>query len=459
MAAAPGGASVPDDIKKGIQKVGGTEFNVDRGVVDKILENQAELTRQARIVPEQENGKVVGIRLFGVRQNTPPGALGMENGDRLEKINGFDMTSPEKALEASARLRTSDYLTVSVNRRGSRPTSTTTSSELRHARIEPDGQPHADPAHPRHRRRDGRRVRDYREPSHSGGVCDGQSRGQPQGRIGRGRRRLGDRNRKTPRRGKAGRGDRGESREIDEWRRGHEDETNVLTTLLIPGVALVAAGPTRAHSPKGRAFGQMPVAQPTVTQAAPAQTGVGCHETGGRSKRQRDRATPKGSRNSRAGLSMPRAPAKSASDSARGCRPGRTRAGHRRAHGQAIHLRRQSAQHQGHRLFAAEGDRRRGLSGVLFILEANGLTVGPTDGSTRLSSRRTPRWARRCTSPVKRERTKYYRDITRIHRLRHVSADEVANVLGHFKSKDGDITVYGTETFSPSRTPEPTSSA
>jgi general secretion pathway protein C len=117
--AAAGGASpVSDDIKNGIQKVGATEYNVDRGVVDKILENQAELMRQARIVPEQENGKVVGIRLFGVRPDTLLGTLGMENGDRLEKINGFDMASPEKALEAYARLRTADHLTVSVNRRG-----------------------------------------------------------------------------------------------------------------------------------------------------------------------------------------------------------------------------------------------------------------------------------------------------------------------------------------------------
>ncbi|MDP9002878.1 MAG: general secretion pathway protein GspC, partial [Myxococcota bacterium] len=112
--AAGGATSVGDDIKKGIQRVTATEFNVDRGVVDKILENQAELMRQARIVPEQENGKVVGIRLFGVRPDTLLGALGMENGDRLEKINGFDMTSPEKALEAYARLRTADHLTVSV---------------------------------------------------------------------------------------------------------------------------------------------------------------------------------------------------------------------------------------------------------------------------------------------------------------------------------------------------------
>ncbi|MBX3233660.1 MAG: general secretion pathway protein GspC [Labilithrix sp.] len=115
----PRGAKPLDpDMAKGIQKVSPTEFNIDRGVVDKILENQAELMRQARIVPEQENGKVVGIRLFGVRPDTLLGTLGMENGDRLQTINGFDMASPEKALEAYARLRTADKLTISLNRRG-----------------------------------------------------------------------------------------------------------------------------------------------------------------------------------------------------------------------------------------------------------------------------------------------------------------------------------------------------
>jgi general secretion pathway protein C len=117
--ATSGGAGALDPaLAKGIQKVSATEFNIDRGVVDKILENQADLMRQARIVPEQENGKVVGIRLFGVRNDTLLGHLGMENGDRLQTINGFDMASPEKALEAYARLRTADKLTVSINRRG-----------------------------------------------------------------------------------------------------------------------------------------------------------------------------------------------------------------------------------------------------------------------------------------------------------------------------------------------------
>src|SRR5262249_35426882 len=106
---AGGPGSVPPDIASKIQRVSANEFNVDRQVVDKILENQAELMRSARIVPEQENGKVVGIRLFGIRPDTLLGTLGMENGDRLQTINGFDMASPEKALEAYARLRSADH--------------------------------------------------------------------------------------------------------------------------------------------------------------------------------------------------------------------------------------------------------------------------------------------------------------------------------------------------------------
>src|SRR5262245_29692192 len=117
-APAGGPSTVPPDIAARIQRVSDTEFNVDRAVVDKILENQAELMRSARIVPEQKDGKVVGIRLFGIRPDTLLGTLGFQNGDRLESINGFNMASPEKALEAYARLRTASNLNVKINRRG-----------------------------------------------------------------------------------------------------------------------------------------------------------------------------------------------------------------------------------------------------------------------------------------------------------------------------------------------------
>ncbi|AUX49077.1 general secretion pathway protein GspC [Sorangium cellulosum] len=113
-----GGKPVPPEIASKIHRVSETEFNVERSVVDQILENQAELMRSARIVPEKEGDKVVGIRLFGIRPNSLLGTLGLENGDRLSSINGFEMSDPQKALEAYARLRTADRLTVSVNRKG-----------------------------------------------------------------------------------------------------------------------------------------------------------------------------------------------------------------------------------------------------------------------------------------------------------------------------------------------------
>jgi general secretion pathway protein C len=111
-------APVPPDMLKGIQKIDETNFNIDRNVVDKIIENQAELMKTARIVPEQENGKVTGIRLLNIRPDTLLGVLGLQAGDMLKSINGFDMTSPEKALEAYAKLRTAPQIEVGVVRGG-----------------------------------------------------------------------------------------------------------------------------------------------------------------------------------------------------------------------------------------------------------------------------------------------------------------------------------------------------
>ncbi|APR82085.1 General secretion pathway protein C [Minicystis rosea] len=112
------GGKVPSEIADKIHKVSETEFNVERSVVDQILENQAELMKSARIVPEKEGDKIVGIRLFGIRQESLLGMLGLENGDRLSSINGFEMSDPQKALEAYSKLRTADHLTVAVNRHG-----------------------------------------------------------------------------------------------------------------------------------------------------------------------------------------------------------------------------------------------------------------------------------------------------------------------------------------------------
>ena len=114
-------ASVPAvPVGLGILKLSGTVFLVDRRVFDLAVENQADWMRSPRIVPDQEHGRVVGIRLFGVRPDSLLGLVGFENGDRLESINGFDVFSPDRAVELYERLRTVDDLSIIVDRRQSK---------------------------------------------------------------------------------------------------------------------------------------------------------------------------------------------------------------------------------------------------------------------------------------------------------------------------------------------------
>jgi general secretion pathway protein C len=114
---ARGGIS-EEELNQNVTAVSDTKYKVQRTFVDKILQNQAEIMRSARIVPHEENGQVVGVKLYGIRRNSLLGKLGLQNGDLLRTINGFDMASPDSALEAYSRLRSANNLSVAVTRRG-----------------------------------------------------------------------------------------------------------------------------------------------------------------------------------------------------------------------------------------------------------------------------------------------------------------------------------------------------
>ena len=79
----------------------------------------------------------------------------------------------------------------------------------------------------------------------------------------------------------------------------------------------------------------------------------------------------------------------------------------------------------------------------LSILETNGLTVVPHGRflkiveTNQVATQGTPIYGASQGSPAED------RFVTRMHRLGHISADDAANVLGKFKSKEADITVYG----------------
>lgn len=105
-----------EELDDGIEKISDTKFSIQRSLVDKVLANQGSLMKSARVIPHDEDGRVVGVKLYGIRRTSLLGRLGVRNGDMLRTINGFDMTSPDTALEAYSRLRSADKLTLAVKR-------------------------------------------------------------------------------------------------------------------------------------------------------------------------------------------------------------------------------------------------------------------------------------------------------------------------------------------------------
>lgn len=107
-----------EELDQGIEKVSDTRYNLERRMVDKLLGNQASLMRAARVIPHEEDGRVVGVKLYGIRRTSLLGRLGIQNGDMLRTINGFEMANPDSVLEAYARLRSADQISVALTRRG-----------------------------------------------------------------------------------------------------------------------------------------------------------------------------------------------------------------------------------------------------------------------------------------------------------------------------------------------------
>ena len=118
----PPGAQTPLEVEIGkhIVRNGPNDFTIDRPTVNRILEAQTELMK-ARITPEKDGDRTLGMKVTGIKPGSVLAQIGIQNGDRLETVNGYEMSDPQKMLEAYARLRVADRLVLRVSR-GGKPT-------------------------------------------------------------------------------------------------------------------------------------------------------------------------------------------------------------------------------------------------------------------------------------------------------------------------------------------------
>ncbi|ATB27364.1 type II secretion system protein GspC [Melittangium boletus] len=109
----------PNVNGSGIRAVGENDYEVPRSEIDRTLANLNDVAMQARIVPAFKDGQAQGFKLFSIRPDSIYSKIGVQNGDVIKRINGFDLNSPEKALEVYTKLKEASRIEIDLERNGS----------------------------------------------------------------------------------------------------------------------------------------------------------------------------------------------------------------------------------------------------------------------------------------------------------------------------------------------------
>ncbi|MFQ5464610.1 MAG: type II secretion system protein GspC [Thermodesulfobacteriota bacterium] len=112
-AVAPSGATL-----KYARKTGARQWELDQKAVLSSLEDMGQVLKDARLTPMLENGAVAGFQVTEIRARGVFDALGLKNGDILKRVNGYEITSPEKAVQVLSALKGQRSIDLDVVRGG-----------------------------------------------------------------------------------------------------------------------------------------------------------------------------------------------------------------------------------------------------------------------------------------------------------------------------------------------------
>lgn len=105
-------------LRAGIRQTGPNTYTVSHEALSKALGNLMALRRGGRFKLRSEGGRVSGLELVRVKDNSPLTWLGMQRGDVVRNLNGHDLAAPDGALQALQTLRTQQRFSLSLVRNG-----------------------------------------------------------------------------------------------------------------------------------------------------------------------------------------------------------------------------------------------------------------------------------------------------------------------------------------------------
>ncbi len=105
-------------LGSGIRATSANEYELTKDEIANMLSHFPELSTEVRFTPVINDGQSTGLRLFSIRPNSTIAKLGVQNGDVLQRINGYELNSPEKALELYTKLQEMGRIDLQLIRNG-----------------------------------------------------------------------------------------------------------------------------------------------------------------------------------------------------------------------------------------------------------------------------------------------------------------------------------------------------
>ncbi len=110
--------NVPSMGGYNIQKVGQSSYVIPESQFKSATQNMGELLTQARVVPNIEDNKINGYRIFAITPGSIYANIGLQDGDVIHSVNGIQVTTPESALQLFQQLQNERRFTLNIDRNG-----------------------------------------------------------------------------------------------------------------------------------------------------------------------------------------------------------------------------------------------------------------------------------------------------------------------------------------------------
>ena len=98
---------------EGIVEVEDGVYEVEKKLLNDLLDDPTSLVNQARVVPQKD-----GLRFFGIRPSSVFFKIGIRNGDTLHRINNVELNDVQNALGIFGSLKNESEFRIDFTRRG-----------------------------------------------------------------------------------------------------------------------------------------------------------------------------------------------------------------------------------------------------------------------------------------------------------------------------------------------------